>query len=339
MNKSYIDKVRQDSQDRFDALKSNLATAEILVTGKACVYATGSFGRMEAGPLSDLDLFIVSETDKKAKYGQDVIVNRLDGISEIKLKFQLIKAVEACGIAPFDGAGKYLEVHGIDDFAKKLGERDDDYLNTLTGRLLLLLESRPLLGTEQYQRLLEKVIEAYFGDYEGNKDCFVPSFMINDILRMWRTFAVNYELERKKGGNGYRIKNLKLKYSRMMTCYSAVMYLLARHLENNTVRPQDIRKMVALTPTERIGDVASNNNLMEDQRRKFSEVSDELLESYSSFLKLAHRSKTEIDTDFDNNFPQWRNDSYKFGRKFAEALSILGQSKNPLDGLYRIILI
>lgn len=339
MVSSYLKQVREDSLRRFESLRADLASAEELVEGKACVYATGSFGRMEAGPYSDLDLFIVVETDQKVKNDKPVTVNRLDGIDEIRLKYRLIESVEAAKIEPFDGAGKYLEVHGINDFADRIGERDDDYLNTLTGRLLLLLESRPLLGRGVYERLLDKVIDAYFRDFGGNETDFIPAFMVNDILRMWRTFAVNYELERKKGGTGYRIKNLKLKYSRMVTCYSAVMYLLACHIETNTVTPHDVRDMVSLTPTERLEWVAAHVNPAGDSEQKFAGLLNEVLDDYAVFLKLTHRPKDDINAEFDHSFAQWRSDSYKFGRKFAEVLTILGQSNSPLDGLYRIVLI
>ncbi len=339
MSNSYLESVRAQSLKRFEDLRSKLAAAERLVAGKACVYATGSFGRMEAGPLSDLDLFIVVETDVKRKNGKEITVNRLNGIDEIKLKHSLIEAVEVCNIAPFDGAGKYLEMHGIDDFATKLGEREDDFLNTLTGRLLLLLESRPLLGQPVYERLLDKVVTAYFGDFPNNEGDFVPAFLVNDILRMWRTFAVNYELERRKGGNGYRIKNLKLKYARMITCYSAVMYLLARHIAVGTVSPTDVKEMVALTPSERLEWIAEYVSPAGDNGQRFTGLMHEVLDDYSTFLAFSHRPKEKIEAEFESCFPQWRKDSYNFGRKFAEALTILGQSSSPFDGLYRIILI
>lgn len=336
----YLKEIREETLGRFNDLRGKLANAEALIAGKACVYATGSFGRLEAGPSSDLDLFIVSETEGKNKNNQTVIERRLSGIDEICLKYHLVKAVDDCGIAPFDGSGKYLEVHEIDDFSSKLGKREDDYRNTLTGRLLLLLESRPLLGRTTYDSLLENVIEAYFRDFKANEDNFVPAFMVNDILRMWRTFAVNYELERRKPGKGFRIKNLKLKYSRMITCYSAVIYLLAQHIRAKTVKPADVRTMVALTPSERLEWVAADAIIANKQEAaRFTSLMADVLEDYSAFLKFTHRKKEEIEAEFDEKFAEWRANSYDFGRKFAEALTILGQSDDPIDGLYRIILI
>jgi len=86
----YLEKAKSESEARFKALHSRLGPAETLIAGRACVYATGSFGRLEAGPLSDLDLFIVVET----KEGDNGPVRTLDGIDETKLKCHLITAAE-----------------------------------------------------------------------------------------------------------------------------------------------------------------------------------------------------------------------------------------------------
>jgi hypothetical protein len=332
----YLEKAKSDSESRFEALRTQLGPAETLIAGRACVYATGSFGRLEAGPLSDLDLFIVVDT----KEGDKGPVRVLDGIDETKLKFHLITAVEQSSIAKFDAGGRYLESHGIGDFISALGSQADDFQNTFTGRLLLLLESRPLLGRDIYDRLLGDVVDAYFRDYSGNEKNFVPSFLINDILRLWRTFCVNYEFSRKKGSDDIKIKNLKLKFSRMLTCYSGIMYLLSIHVAGGTVSPQDVKAMVALTPTGRLQHLQKENCLADSNvRQAFAEMIDGILGKYSHFLELTHRSKAEVLAAYKEQADEWKQSSYRFGQQFAEALAMLGTSKGGIGGLYRMILI
>jgi hypothetical protein len=43
-----------------------------------------------------------------------------------------------------------------------------------------------------------------------------------------------------------------LKHSRLLTCYSALLFLLAVFVEKQTVRPDDVKQMVSITPTERL---------------------------------------------------------------------------------------
>lgn len=136
---------------------------------------------------------------------------------------------------------------------KTLGHPNDDASNTFTARLLLLLESKPLFGTDVYWEAIEQVIAAYWGDFTDHKNEFVPAFLANDVLRIWRTFCVNYEARTAREPEEKRakrkLKNYKLKHSRLLTCYSALAYLLAVFQEKKTVTPADARTMVGLTPT------------------------------------------------------------------------------------------
>ena len=66
-----IIKRREFTVSRINNLRSKLQETERLVSERACVYATGSFGRREASAHSDLDLFIVGKS-----------VDRKDGTKE-----------------------------------------------------------------------------------------------------------------------------------------------------------------------------------------------------------------------------------------------------------------
>jgi predicted nucleotidyltransferase len=243
-----LEKRRSKTAERIKELKARLADAEKLCGDKACVYATGSFGRGEASQYSDLDIFIVGEGTPKQP--------ALDPLDEILIKADLIDAIRAMKIRDFSGGGEYLKHHTVDELIRSLGTPKDDASNTFTARLLLLLESSPLLGEQAYRRITNKVIAAYWRDYEDHKNDFMPAFLANDILRMWRTFCVNYEAftqtdpPDKKAKR--KLKNYKLKHSRLLTCYSALLYLLAVFVHNKTVSPIDAVTMIDLTPMQRL---------------------------------------------------------------------------------------
>ena len=60
---------RDTTADRLTILNAGMMVAEGIATGKACVYATGSFGRGEASSHSDLDLFIVGKNRPDGQRG------------------------------------------------------------------------------------------------------------------------------------------------------------------------------------------------------------------------------------------------------------------------------
>jgi len=319
---------RIGTKDRIRKICSELKTAEDIAKGKACVYATGSFGRLEASEHSDLDLFIVGKNDgKERKEGkQGSLLNRLD---EICIKADLIEVTRREKIQEFSGEGRYLVHYSLDELTKTLGTREDDVTNTFTARLLLLLESRPLLEAQVYRDVTEEVIAAYWGDYEDHKNDFMPAFLANDILRLWRTFCVNYESttkivpEEEKAKR--KLKNYKLKHSRLLTCYSALLYLLAIYTAKKTVSPANALEMIALTPTERLEWLLEHKQFIEAQSGIQS-----LLDQYNRFLQTTNREEDALLLEFQKK--EWSkermSEASDFGDKVFAVLNEIGQKNS-----------
>ena len=136
------------TSERVNELVEKLADANESCGEDACVYITGSFARGEASKYSDLDLFILLRPPDDDAGGERPL-SRLD---EICLKASLIDAIRSVGIPDFSGDGEYLVGYTGRKLKDNLGSDVDDSENTFTARLLLLLESKPLVGDEQLYR-------------------------------------------------------------------------------------------------------------------------------------------------------------------------------------------
>jgi predicted nucleotidyltransferase len=303
-----------------------------------CVYAIGSFGRLEAGPKSDLDLFVVVKSYKRDDGSDEPPKFRLTGTKQIILKRDLIVAVDAAGIPDFDGGGRFLQTHSFDSYTRYLGSQEDDFRNTLTGRMLLLLESKCLVSDKVYDELITSVVNEYFKDFEGKEDRFLPAFLINDIVRMWRTFCVNYEFYRRDKKRD-KVKNLKLKFSRMLTCYSSILSLLHDFTVNRTVTPGDVLRVASLTPTERIEFLVSAYGGRGRQHQTVNEALHGALKDYSEFLELVHGNDGDPEKVLQEDEEKWRKRSYDFGAKLAAALTEMAGSEPLNNDLYRTVLI
>jgi hypothetical protein len=257
-----IDNRREFTVKRVEELRVALSESNHLADGKACVYATGSYGRCEASRYSDLDIFIVAKNEDDP---QGRKVSQLSRLDEICIKANLIKVTQRMGFPPFSKDGHYLVHYTVFDFTKSLGKPEDDFTNTFTARLLLLLESCALVGKPVYQEVAGHVIAEYWKDYEAHSETFMPAFLANDILRLWRTFCVNYEAFTDKEPDvkkaKRKIQNYKLKHSRLMTCYSAILFLLFIYRKNKTVTPQDAMHLFQKSPTHRIQEMETSRNL------------------------------------------------------------------------------
>ncbi|GEC15576.1 nucleotidyltransferase domain-containing protein [Nitrobacter winogradskyi] len=317
-----LERRRSETASRLANLRVKLEAAEEMVSGKACVYTTGSFGRGDASPYSDLDLFIVGRLDDDKEEEPTSALKRLD---DVLVRADLVRATRDLKIPDFDGDGKYLVHYSIADLTKTLGHPEDDVTNTFTARLLLLLESSPLLGRSVYESITRDVIARYWQDFSDHEASFIPGFLANDILRLWRTFCVNYEVRtastsvEKKAKR--KVKNFKLKHSRLLTCFSALLFLLNVFRLNKTVRSEDAVEMIKLSPTQRLEKIAGMHADMSVQ----SCVS-KLLDQYDAFLEMTNHSELELVSIFQDGvrYQPYKERGHAFGNTMFNAVNLVG---------------
>lgn len=279
-----LDERNEACEKRLKTLREEIASDVELLSDirSLCIYVTGSYGRHEANEHSDLDLFFVHEGTQRK--------NELPYVQKIKIVSDVVRVAERMGFPEFTGGGEYLNVHYVDDIISQLGSPTDDYRNYFTARLLLLLESKPLTDETTYTSVLETIVEAYLRDYSSHEDNFQALFFVNDIIRFWRTLCLNYESKRNPDPeNGSPRpkekddrKNLKLKYSRLLTCFSAVLPLAQSDL---LVEKEQLMSVIQQTPVERLQSLSLNE--------EGSKVRKRLLDNYSWFLGVTDGPKQE----------------------------------------------
>lgn len=279
---------REYSLDRLATLGERLAPVRPVLAGKPiCVYATGSYGRLEGWTESDADLFFLYDGDEDAA--------PFPWTTFTQLAACLITATDEMGFPPFSDDGKYLEVLYVRAMEDVLGSPDDDSTNAFTARMLLLLESQPVYDEDLYAELLNRIISFYYRDFVDHADTFVPGFLINDILRFWRTLTLNYEhhrlklrtlageeLRRKKAASA--LKNYKLKVSRMATCFSMVANLSS---EPTPVTSAMVFELCRMTPAERLARVRNRGG-------RAHEIVAELEGAYEEFLTFVQRPEGQL---------------------------------------------
>ena len=221
------------------------------------VYCAGSLGRGDVGCQSDLDLFLVTNKKKEErKY-----------LTEIRLLAHAIDINKKLGYEPFSNDGEFLKVYSLEEMLKTLGSPSDDSENLFTARMLMLLESKCVCNDQIYNKALLRIIDHYFRD-SINKQSFNPLYLLNDLLRYWRTLCLNYEQTRGNPDKPWRKKNINLKFSRMLTVFGTVLPIIITKNKSES----DIINLVSLSPHERF---AQGLDELED---------DSLLCDYNKFL-------------------------------------------------------
>lgn len=171
---------------------------------------------------------------------------------------------------------------------------------------------------------------------EDHKADFMPAFLANDILRLWRTFCVNYEARTKNISLAERtkrkLKNYKLKHSRLLTCYSALLYMLFIYVQKKTVSPRDAVSMTGMTPTERLEWLRD-----EPAAKRAKGAITALLEQYDMFLKVTNAEEKELLERFSDKQTSaaYLDEAYGFGDAIFNALKAIGEG----DRFFRLLVV
>jgi predicted nucleotidyltransferase len=239
---------RNNSDERLSELKKKFREHGVFNDTSISVFCAGSLGRGDSGIRSDLDLFVISGKAQRSR------------LEDLTLFARVIEINDSFSKEKISNDGEYLKIYPIAKMLEVLGQPTDDSDNMFTARMLMLLESQPVTNVSLYDRLVTEVLEHYFRDSDG-KDKFRPLFLLNDLLRYWRTLCLNYEKIRNDPGRPWWKKNINLKFSRMITVFGTVLPLIA--MRNPT--EDDVYALVQLSPLERFAkglDESENTELL-----------------------------------------------------------------------------
>jgi hypothetical protein len=163
--------------------------------------------------------------------------------------------------------------------------------------VLLLLESAPIGNPEAYDRVVNAVLNRYLDDdisflSRSGQQYKVPRFLLNDIVRYWRTMCVDYATKhRERQGEGWALRNTMLRLSRkliftagLLTCFDCYLRspveLQGLFDIGEQLQPllSHLRTQVRMTPLE----------ILADSLATFAqaETSTKIFDAYDRFLSM-----------------------------------------------------
>lgn len=175
---SEITRARQLTEERLQALEP----LQKLSSDNTSIVVFGSFARGELTSGSDVDWSLLVDGPSDPEHFQ--INQQVDGFLAT-LGLPRPGATETFGTL----ASSHELIHLIG------GVRDTN--QNMTRRILLLLEARAITNPLVYERVVRQVLNRYiiFGastSWSLTPSTIVPRFLLNDIVRFWRTMAVDY---------------------------------------------------------------------------------------------------------------------------------------------------
>lgn len=203
---SAIERAKSFSEERLSKVRAGLERAG---AGDALVFVYGSYARREASAASDFDYAVATPGEK----GEPA--NAIGPVME-----ELVAKV--IGRAPSPG-GPLGSVIGRDEILSNLGGADDTNANT-TRRLLLLLEGDHFNDADGFRRLRRDLIGKYVE--KTPKSHQLALFLLNDVIRYWRTITVDYVYKTTVQSKPWAQRNIKLVFSRKLM-YASGLFSIA----------------------------------------------------------------------------------------------------------------
>jgi hypothetical protein len=246
---------------RYSALSANWAftkgkVAEIkaalnagnLPNAVVTLAVAGSLGRMDAADVSDCDLLVVLSDDglKDAQAAQGLY----DRVWEVLKPLQL---------TPPKPTGTFSQPTSIEQLCdkKNIGAASED-MGSFAKRLLLLLETQPVYQPDGYEKVLAAVVKSYADGYVATDPRKEWGFLINDLIRYFRSLCVNYQWDFENEHGKWPLRNIKLRHSRLIM-YGGLLMLLGECSRERVDKVGWLKQRLTLTPLERIAWVYSAN--------------------------------------------------------------------------------
>ncbi len=332
-----LDRLQQQSSRAFPALTAarehtarRLSERAALLDGvnvhqHAAVVLMGSWGRHELTTGSDDDyLVLVRGLSRHGGWGIE---------QETAAKVAERFARDPSGFGAPGRQGVFAEVVYSGDLLR-VG-LDDDTNTNLTRRMLLVLESVAACNANVLAGVRLDVIQDYLSD--ALRDHRPPRFLLNDLVRYWRTIGVDFVAkDRDRGGAGWGLRNAKLRTSRKLLFASGLLPVLRCHeLRAEQIAPF-LAEQFALPPTDRVADAFLRYGAVAQGA--------EALAAYDAFLALVDDDEVRAELQAIGGraaadaSPRWREVA-ELGATIESALLALlfGPELGPVTQRYAVL--
>lgn len=291
---SHVLKEARDRAERQLSTMRSLASEISTAFPHLIVGVNGSVARREVTSGSDVDLFFLSQEED------------LQPVIGIQSEYRDILSTK--GIKMPSSGGVFDEPLHTRDLTSKIGGEDDTN-KFITRRMLYLLEGEWIANADGFARVREELVTHYVpDDLKASKLCM---FLLNDVIRYWRTICVDFEYKTLGSNKSRAIRLVKLRFSRMMLYFAGVAAIGQAVDMDVATKRKTLCTLLAQPPIERLTGIFGQERLAgalsayatflsaidaEEVRNRLSSPGSEALESkeYNELIEVARKFRDAL---------------------------------------------
>lgn len=273
-----IFRAQRRSEETIGKIQYAIREAGITFSTETDLVICGSLARGEETGKSDVDWFI--------------LVNGPVSNTHLQVAKEVEKVLSDKGLQEPSKGGAFGNLVFSHELVHMIGGHSDTN-NNMTQRLLLLFESKSLFNPLVREQVIRAILERYFEEEthfspSNSKRPAIPRFLVNDVVRFWRTMCVDYASKhRTESGNKWALRNVKLRFSRKLIFSVALLSAIDCHLDvprsrrkgKNREYIEHLSKYLEQSPLENLA------CFLEKYSRK-KQTTLMLFDSYNFFLQL-----------------------------------------------------
>lgn len=195
------------------------------------VVLLGSWGRAEVTSGSDDDFMLLVRGT-----GRDAVRPSIEDVKTVLDR------------APGD-QGIFGEPVASEQLIGRIG-LEEDTNNNLSRRMLLLLESVHATREDIHEAVTSQLVHRYLD--ESVKDDRVPRFLLNDVVRYWRTMCVDFAGKEREGPEKWGIRNAKLRTARKVLFAGGLLPVFECSKLRRDEMANFLQGQLRMPPTDRI---------------------------------------------------------------------------------------
>ena len=260
------------------------------------VLTCGSYARREVSAQSDIDFFVISD----------------GAADDASLRETIASAIKE--VVPNEPSrdGAFGKEIGRNELLGNIGG-DNDNNQTITRRILFLLEGEWLFNERGLLCFRRQILDRYIGP--DMADDQLALFLLNDIIRYYRTVAVDYEFKTAQGDNPkpWAIRNIKLVFSRKLLYASGLFSIgmTANRPRDEKIRTlEELFNIPVLERMKSICGAASMGAVLDSYNRFLGKLEDPALRSHLTELDRSDRQ--------DPLFRDLKDEGHRFTRELLK---------------------